>query len=515
LNERLSTAADGKPQKQKVVLLFPNPLEETSYSLEIPLAILAVAAPLYADGYQVILIDERLHDDPEKAILEAAEGALCVGVSTITGSQLKGAVRFSRLIKDRLPGMPIVWGGYHPSLLPEQCAAESFVDVVVRGQGERTFQELVLKFENGEGFDDVAGVTYRNDSGETINNPDRPMDEVNSFPPAPYDLLDIEHFFQLNGGRRALQYISSQGCPFKCTFCVEPKVFGKWSGRSAEKIIEEIAVLYNRYQVNHVTFSDPNFFVNRKRVETMCHMLIDKGIRISWSAAARADQVIKISPEFARLIKDSGCSQIGIGIESGSQTILDLIDKRTSPEKAIRSNEILEHAGIQGCYAFMVGFPKQLDESENEIMQTLMLIKRMRQTHPDVITVTFYVTPYPGTPIYDIAINLKLKMPLRTEEWANWESTSVQTTWITDQERDLVERCNSFYFPFAYPNEIIREKLSQLKWKPLLYPLHWMAAVRCKLNFYGFPMEWKLMQRLVRINRLRKFGSQMDALRGF
>jgi len=144
-----------------------------------------------------------------------------------------------------------------------------------------------------------------------------------------------------------------------------------------------------------------------------------------------------------------------------------------------------------------------------------MLIKRMRKAHPDVITVTFYVTPYPGTPIYDIAVNLKLKMPQRTEEWANWESTSVQTTWISEKERDLVERCNSFYFPFAYPNEIIRDKLSHLKWKPLLYPLHWLAAARCKLNFYGLPIEWTLMQRLARISRLRKFGSQMDALRGF
>jgi len=506
--------ADGNAQKQKIVLLFPNPLEETSYSLEITLAILAVAAPLHAAGYQVVLIDERLHDDPEKAVLDAADGALCVGVSTITGSQLKGAIRYSRLIKERFPSLLIVWGGYHPSLLPEQCAAESFVDIVVRGQGEETFQELVSRFENGMGFDDVAGVTYKKDSGELVSNPDRPMGDVDGFARAPYELLDIERFFHLNGGRRALQYISSQGCPFKCTFCVEPKVFGKWSGRSAEKIVEEISMLYERYQVDHVTFSDPNFFVSRKRVEAMCHMLIDKGIRISWSATARADQVIKISPEFARLMKDSGCSQIGIGIESGSQTILDLIDKGISPEKAIKSNEILEHAGIQGCYAFMVGFPKQLSESENEIMQTLKLIKRMRKTHPDVITVTFYVTPYPGTPIYDIAISLKLKMPLRTEEWANWESTSVQTTWITAQERDLVERCNSFYFPLAYPNALLREKLNQLKWKPALYPLHWMAAARCKLNFYGFPIEWKLMQRLVRINRLRKFGSQMDALRG-
>ncbi|MCL5883341.1 MAG: B12-binding domain-containing radical SAM protein [Actinobacteria bacterium] len=502
-------------QKPKIVLLFPEPLEGSGYSLEIPLSILAVAAPLHADGYEVILIDERLRDDPEGDILKAADGAICVGVSTITGFQLQRAIKFSRMIKDRWPDMPIVWGGYHPSLLPEQCAAEPYVDAVVRGQGERSFQEIISRLEAGADFSGVAGVTFRDAAGEVVSNPDRPMDNVDSFPPAPYELLDIDRFFRLNGGRRALQFISSQGCPFKCTFCVEPKVFGKWSGRSAEHVVDEVEALYRKHHLIHVTFSDPNFFVDRKRVEAMCRMFLERGIRITWSAAARADQVVRISPELSRLMSESGCSQIGIGVESGSQTILDMIDKRTSPEKAIRSNQILEQAGIQGCYAFMVGFPKELDESEDEIRQTLRLIQRMRKSHPEVITVTFYVTPYPGTPIYDMAVKLNLKMPEKTEDWADWESTSVQTTWITPAEKDLVERCNSFYFPFAYPNHLLRKRLEQLKWKPLLYPLHWMAAARCRFGWYGLPFEWRLIQRLARMNRFRKFGSQIDALRGY
>jgi radical SAM superfamily enzyme YgiQ (UPF0313 family) len=256
-------------------------------------------------------------------------------------------------------------------------------------------------------------------------------------------------------------------------------------------------------------------FANIKRVEKMCRLWLEHGLKMSWSGAARADQMYKVTPEFARLLKETRCSQIGIGIESGSQSILDLIDKRTSLEKAIRSNQILEEAGVQGCYAFMVGFPKQLPEAENEIWQTLMLIKRMRQAHPEVVTVTFYVTPYPGTPIYDIALRLNLKMPEKTEEWADWESTSVSTTWITQQEKDLVERCNNFYFPFAYPNQQLRRRLAQLKWKPFLYPLHWLAALRCRLNFYRLPVEWRLMQKLARTRKFRRIGSQIDALRGY
>ncbi len=502
-------------QKAKIVLIFPAPLEDKGGSLEVPLAILAVAAPLHDDGYEMILIDERLHDSPEQAVLEAAEGALCVGISTITGYQLKRTIHFSKMLKERYPGMPVIWGGYHPSLLPEQCAAEPYVDAVVKGQGERTFQELVARMEAGEGFEGVAGTVHRDAAGEVVVNPERPMDDINKFPRAPYELLDMERFFRMNGGRRSLQYISSQGCPFKCTFCVEPKVFGKWSGRSPEKIVEELAELDRRYDLQHVSFADANFMYDRKRAESMCSQLIERGIKITWSGTARADQVVKLSPELLRLMRQSGCKQIAIGIESGSQAILDLIQKRISREKAIESNRILEEAGIQGVYAFMVGFPKELVESEDEIWQTLMLIKAMRKAHPAVMTITFFVTPYPGTPIFDIAVRLNLKMPKKTEDWADWESTSVSTNWISEEERDLVERCNNFYFLFGYPNTRLRRHMHMLKWMPFLYPLRALAALRCMLNFYGLPVEWRMMKWMLRSGKFRRAGSQIDALRGF
>lgn len=483
--------------------------------MEIALSILSVAAPLYADGYEVVLIDERLCDDPDSDVLAAVDGTLAVGISTITGYQLRRTIHFSKLIKERFPDTPVVWGGYHPSLLPEQCAQEPYVDAVVRGQGERTFQELVARLEQGRPFDDVAGVTCRNSEGKIVSNPNRPMEDVSNFPPAPYHLLDIDKYLRLKGDSRSLQYVSSQGCPFKCTFCVEPRIFGKWSGRTAEQVVDEVEELARRYQLKHIAFSDPNLFANLKRMELISRLWDERGLAISWSGAARADQIARVSPELQAQMRKTRCSQVGIGIESGSQAILDLIDKRTSPEMAIRSNQILEEAGVQGTYAFMVGFPPQLPEARNEIWKTLMLIKAMRRAHPDVITVTFYVTPYPGTPIYDLAVSLELPMPKRTEEWAEWESTSISTTWITRKQKDLVERCNNFYFPFAYPNGQLHRRLDRLKWKPVLYPLHWMAALRCRFNFYRLPVEWRLMQKLSRSSRLRRVGSQIDALRGY
>ncbi len=502
----------GKP---KIVLVFPSPLERQGYALELPLSILAVAAPLHAKGYRIVLIDERLSPDVDKELIEAAEGALCVGVSTITGHQLKRAIHLSRLVKKRHPRVPVIWGGYHPSLLPEQAASEPYVDAVVRGQGEVTFGELVQRLEENRGFDGVAGATYRDGAGEIVSNPSRPVADINNFPRAPYELLDIERFFRLNGGRRAVQYFSSQGCPFKCAFCVEPKVFGKWTARAASTVVDDIEQLDKMYRLEHVSFADANFFASPRRVEEISRLLLDRDIRITWTVTARASQLFKVKPETLSLAKKAGCRTIEIGIESGSDEVLKLIDKRTSPDQAIASNRLLKNAGIHGVYAFMVGFPKALPESKDEIWQTLMLIKKLRREHPDVVTVTFYVTPYPGTQLFEIAERLRLRMPVKTSEWANWESTSVSTSWITEDDKNFVSSCNNFYFPFAYPNQTMRKRMRQIKWMPLLYPLHWAAVLRCAFNFYRLPLEWQLFRHLGRLKRMRRVSSQIDALRGY
>ncbi|MBE0429670.1 MAG: B12-binding domain-containing radical SAM protein [Thermoleophilia bacterium] len=502
----------GIKTKPKVVLFFPSPLEGRDYTFEMPLSTLAVAAPLHADRYRVIMIDERLHDDAEKQLLDAADGALCVGVSTMTGFQLGRAIHFSRLVKERRPGVPVIWGGYHPSLLPDQTAIQPYVDAVVRGQGERTFQEVVQRLEEGRWLEDVAGVTFRS-NGSVTANPGRRLAELDSFPRLPYELLDVERFFFLNGGRRNLQYVSSQGCPFKCAFCVEPSVFGRWKCRSAGTVVADLKELHELFQPRHITFADPNFFVSRGRVREFCELMKQELPGLTWSAAARTDQIEEMGADMPHTLFESGCRQLTVGIESGSQEILDLIDKRTSLANAVKTNEVLKDSGIRGCYAFMVGFPKSLPEAANEIKETLTLVKKMRRAHRDIITAIMYLTPYPGTGIFNLAMKLNVKVPETIDKWAGWDSTSVNTTWINGREKDLVERCNNLYFPFAYPNEQLRRRMNQLKFKPFLYPLHALAALRCRFDYYGMPFEWWLVRLLSRRLRFERAFSQLGALR--
>lgn len=502
--------------KPKVVLVFPSPLRHSGYSIEMPLSILNVAAPLHAEGCDVVLFDERLSDDPDMDLLEISKDALCVGISAITGYQLERAIHFSQLIKENRADAKIVWGGYHPSLLPDQTIREDYVDIVVRGQGETPLWEIVKRLaEDDNDLNGIEGVTFKDEEGNIIHNEDRPIEDLDNFPSPPYELLDVERYFEINKGRRAVQYLSSQGCPFKCGYCVEPEVYGHWVSRSPEKVVGDIVELDKKYGLDHVSFADANFFADRRRVEEVCHLMIDAELDITWTITARADQAEKIDFELSRLLEKAGCYKIEIGVESGSQAVLDFINKKTTLEKALRSNEILRDANILGVYAFMVGFPKEIPESADEIWQTLMLIKQLRSVHPEVITVTFYVTPYPGTPIYDLASRLNLKMPEMIDEWADWKSTKVSTKWINNEEKDLVERCNSYYFPLAFPNQQIRKRMRQLRWKPVLYPLHWLSWLRCRFDFYGMPIEWRLIRQLGKMKRFRRFGSQIGALRGY
>src|SRR5829696_3549357 len=161
----------------KVVLFFPS---YRSREAAPPLALIAIAGPLVARGYEVEIVDAAVEPDFERRTVEAARDALCVGISLITGPMIEDTVRVGRALKAAYPELPIVLGGWHPSILPEQTLAADFVDVVVVKQGEMTMLDLVERFELGMPLDGVAGALFKRD-GVIVRNPARvytPIDEL-------------------------------------------------------------------------------------------------------------------------------------------------------------------------------------------------------------------------------------------------------------------------------------------------------------------------------------------------
>ena len=260
----------------KVVLYNPQAVFFT-----MPLALLAIGSELDPDVYEVITIDGRLDPDAEKTLLGQLDGALCLGITVLTGAPIADALRMSRAAKRARPDLPVIWGGWHPSMFARECLCEPSVDVTVRGQGEQTFAEIVHRLAAGSSLEGCAGCTIRLADGSIHENPARPLAPVDKFRAHDYGLIPVERYFDLKG-KRQLDYISSQGCNFRCAFCSDPFVYGrKWVGLEPTRMAMRLKELWERYQFDDVNFQDETFFTKRERIQALAERIIEYGMKRS------------------------------------------------------------------------------------------------------------------------------------------------------------------------------------------------------------------------------------------
>ena len=245
--------------RKKIVLYNPRAVFFT-----LPLALIAVGSALDRTRFEVEIVDGRL--ESRETLLRALEGALCLGVTVLTGSPLQDALDVSRAVRNRFPDLPIIWGGWHPSLFPEMCAAEPSVTAVVSGQGEETFADIVEHLAAGGEIGDVPGTAVSNPAGEVTINFPRLLRDINQLPAHDYGLVPVERYFALKGERQ-LDYISSQGCRFRCNFCADPAVYDRgWYGYHPQRMINEITALWERYRFTDLSFQDETYFTHKRRV---------------------------------------------------------------------------------------------------------------------------------------------------------------------------------------------------------------------------------------------------------
>jgi radical SAM superfamily enzyme YgiQ (UPF0313 family) len=431
-----------------------------------PLALIAIASALDRDRIDVVIVDGRLEKDPIAAVVAASRGAVCVGVTVLTGAPIHDALAVSRAIKSTYPSMPIVWGGWHPSLFASECLDEPAVDIVVSGQGEDTFRNIVDRLIAGE---PVAGTQSA------------PLKDLNAFPAHDYSLIPVERFFALKGSRQ-IDYISSQGCRFRCAFCADPAVFNRgWTGLSPERIADEIAFLDQRYSVDDVAFQDETFFTHAQRVNALADEFLKRNLSITWTATLRADQACRLGDElFAKVVR-SGLRRVMVGVESGSQEMLDRLQKDMKLEQVRATADMCSRHGVGAIFNFIVGFP---GESEQSMLATLALAKELRRSNPDFETPIFYYRPYPGNPMAELSAERGYVFPRGLEQWADFDYVAGRGPWITPRQWQQVERFK-FYTRHA--------------WKPgaWRWPLRATSQWRCNHDWYSLPVE-KLIVDFVR-----------------
>jgi radical SAM superfamily enzyme YgiQ (UPF0313 family) len=457
--------------RHRVVLYNPQAVFYT-----MPLALLAVGSHLDPERYEVVIVDARLERDPDAALRRALDGALCLGVTVLTGGPIADAVHASRLAKAFRADLPVVWGGWHPSMFGRECLDEASVDVTVAAQGEITFHEIVDRLAAGESVQDLdgcLGCTYRGADGAVRQNPPRPLADLNSLRLHDYRLLPVESYYGLKG-KRQLDYISSQGCAFRCAFCADPFVYNrKWVGLAPERMGEEIGELWRRYGFEDLSFQDETYFTYAPRVEAVAEEFLRRNLPITWAATMRADQGDRLSEEILATCRRSGLRRVLIGVESGSQEMMDRIRKDIRVEQVVRSAEKIRRHGVKGIFPFIVGFP---GESDASVRASLDLAKRLRAMSPEFETPIFYFKPYPGSPLTDDAVRDGYVLPADLDEWSRFDFIGSAGPWVSPEKHRLVERFK-FYQDLAAGSG---------RWRA---PARRLARWRLAHDAYDWPVE--------------------------
>lgn len=375
-------------------ILLINPFNFTNYP-QPPMGLALLAAVLEEKGFQVNIIDANAQKiEPEK-ISSFVKGANAAGITAMTPT-IAEAINIAQHIKKSHPDLPVILGGPHATLLPEETLNEvPQIDIVVKGEGEETFIKLLHALKGKEPLDEISGICFRK-NGIAVNNPPGPSQaELDTLPFLAYHLLPMGKYKPHPPHGRSLPFaalITSRGCPYKCSYCSKP-VFGyKFRAQSPERVVEEISYYQKRFGIREIAFYDDVFTLNKKRAYAIAEEILKRNLKIHWTCETRVDLIDK---ELLQHIKASGCYSISYGIESASQKILQVINKNTTIEQAEEATYLTRAVGLQTVGYFMIGCP---EESTETIKNTIELAKRLKLDYAQFSI----ATPLPGTEFYKL-----------------------------------------------------------------------------------------------------------------
>jgi radical SAM superfamily enzyme YgiQ (UPF0313 family) len=473
-------------RSKKIVFFFPA---FSSQEATAPLGILAVSTPLLRAGYQVRIVDSTITPNFQKTVLSEMADALCLAVSLVTGPMIRETAHIAKAVKKLYPNKPVVLGGWHPSLLPDQTLAAPFVDIVIKGQGEDAFLEVVRRIESGESMHGVEGVGYKQE-GRLLFNAPRPLKPIRELPPKAYHLSDFDAYERVCGRRWAM-YTSSLACPYNCAYCTNEGVYGrKWNALDPDQVVEETTDLVRRYRLQLLWIVDDNFLVDHQRAVGIAEGLIRSGVQFDWSIQATTNLVARLS------------------VESGSPTVLRLMNKHFQTLDTIyAAASKLTAAGIRPSFNVIFGFP---GEGEAERRETVRMILDVCRRYPGAEFWTNIFTPYPGAPVMNKAFELGIDVPKTFEGWADFFPRYTTLPWLKGRSHARVQVMRD-YLRAAFHRVPIglrhRNSLERLVHGMIAAPARW----RLDHDVYAFPFELYLKDRVDRL--LKPPKSKVDAHR--
>ncbi len=380
-------------------VILVDPMEDTALTAALrlkppPLHLMYLAAALRERGHGVRILEDNLDAmGPEGTAKKVGkEDPSLVGITAATAT-VDQAFRYAEAIRRECPNVKIVLGGPHVTFVPAEtlhsCGA---ADAVCIGEGEETLCEIASRVQRDGDLSDIRGIAYRKDGHVVINEPRELIKDIDHMPLPARDLVDVGRCVDPVTGKPIGNMITSRGCVFNCTYCASSRIMGRrFRARSPTSIVDEMEVLMQRYGVEFIEFLDDNFVLDRKRAIAVAHEIKHRGLDIQFVASSRVDTIDR---ELLRELKSAGLTSIYYGIESGSQRVLDLMNKGIKVEKAVDAVKAAKEADVKVVGSFILGYPGEtLAEMDETIRHALSL---------DVDFAQFsLLTPYPGTPVWE------------------------------------------------------------------------------------------------------------------
>ena len=494
-------------RSKKIVFFFPA---FSSQEATAPLGILAVATPLIRAGYQIRLIDSTITPNFHQRALDELEDALCIAISLVTGPMIRETVQIARAVKERYPEKPVILGGWHPSLLPDQTLAAEYVDIVVKGQGEDAMLEIVQRIEAGESMKGIAGVGYK-ENGQLVFNLPRTLKPIREMPPKAYHLADFDAYERVCGRRWAM-YTSSLACPYSCAYCTNEGVYGrKWNALEPGQVVAETTDLVERHGLSLLWIVDDNFLVDRERAVAIAEGIIRTGVKFDWSIQASTNLVCRFTVDELKLLKRAGLSQVSQGADSGSAKVMHLMNKDFQKLETIyAAADKLTQAGIRPSFNMIFGFP---GEGESERRESIALIMNVCRQYPGAEFWTNIFTPYPGAPIMQRAFELGIEVPKTLEGWVDFFPRYTTLPWLKGKQHRELQTMRD-YLRIAFN----RIPIGVTQKSTLQRVVHGMIGVparwRLDHDFYSLPFEiWlkDLANRLAESPKAKVDAHQLQA----
>ena len=407
-------------QSTKILLINPpltGKLSSGICTVKVPLGLAYIASYLEKQGYTLQILDcmayyeeiEKRSDGnyriglSERKIIQKIKSFNpdVVGVSCSFSIYEEDSIKIAELVKKNSKAL-VVFGGANSSANPDSILKNKNVDMIVKGEGEVVFSNIVKNFADKKKRDSIPGtIVIGRKNKIKINKPAGYIKNLDEIPFPARHLLPMEKYLKhpqnamANMRKPTTEIVTSRGCPFNCIFCSIHTVWGrKWRARSAKNVVDELEYLKKKYGIKEFRFFDDNMTWDKKRIIEICDEIIKRKLNIKWDTP-NGIAIATLNEEVLKKMKQAGYYKIIMGIESGSKKTLSFMRKPVSLKHAKKIINLCNKIGIWTWSTFVIGFP---DETGEDIEKTIDFAKKSGLNF-----VTFYIAqPYPGTEMYDI-----------------------------------------------------------------------------------------------------------------